>query len=155
MRRVSVALVLLLAVPSEAAAQCTDDGPLLVGLSAGAGAAAGALTALGSGAIVTRADPHTELSLLTAFGVGAAVTGGLSVLYGAVDGFTGCGLVNEHGGFAWSIPVTMAVVGTLLPIALWGAADREQPGTSSAALRGPSGAPLRPPHPGFGLTVRF
>jgi hypothetical protein len=121
----AAALVTLLVVGVDAKAQCVDDEALMVGLSAASGLGAGTASGLLSSGILASADPDSSYSFTTGLLVSAAVTGGLSALYGVIDGFAGCGLARDQGGFAWSVPVTMAVVGGLLPLALWGAADRQ------------------------------
>lgn len=121
-----VLVTITLAAPRESFAQCPEDGALMVGLSAVSGLGAGAATSLASSGIIASADPDSEYEFLTGFLVGTAVTGGLSALYGIIDGSTGCPVVREQGGFAWSIPLTMGIVGSLLPLAIWGASDQEE-----------------------------
>lgn len=121
----SIVLATVTVAPRPARAQCPEDGALMVGLSAVSGLGAGAATSLASSGIIASADPDSEYDFLTGFLVGTAVTGGLSALYGIIDGSTSCPVVREQGGFAWSIPLTMGIVGSLLPLAIWGASDQE------------------------------
>lgn len=121
----ALSVAALLSQAGRARGQCPEDGALWVGVSAASGLGAGAATSLASSGIIASADPDSSYDFVTGFLVGTAVTGGLSALYGVIDGWTGCGVVREHGGFAWSIPLTMGIVGSLLPIAIWGAADHD------------------------------
>ncbi|HHH30288.1 MAG TPA: hypothetical protein ENK57_18370 [Polyangiaceae bacterium] len=145
----SLVLVALSTGEPTALAQCPEDGALMVGLSAVAGLGAGASTSLASSGIIAAADPDSEYDFLTGFLVGTAVTGGLSALYGVIDGSTGCPVVREQGGFAWSIPLTMGIVGSLLPLAIWGASDREEDPLAERANQ------LTAPATMFRMTVTF
>lgn len=140
------------ASPRSASAQCPEDGALMVGLSAVSGLGAGASTSLASSGIIASADPDSEYDFLTGFLIGTAVTGGLSALYGIIDGSTGCPVVREQGGFAWSIPLTMGIVGSLLPLAIWGASDQEEDplAEEAAKLLGP-----KPQTATFRVTLAF
>ena len=150
-RLLAVALTSLAVATTSrpALAQCPEDGGLMVGLSAGSGVGAGALTSLASSGIIASADPGSSYHFVTGFLVGTAVTGGLSALYGIIDGTTGCAVVREQGGFAWSIPLTMGIVGSLLPLAIWGAADREEDPAAPQSSALPTSTHM------FRLTLRF
>jgi len=123
---------------SDAAAEgsCGDDGPLSVVLTGGLGVAAGAVGALVSSGIIATADDTRDFDFGVGAAVGIGVTAGLSALYAIVDGTTGCSMVNSSpGGLVWSVPITTVVVGSLLPIAIWGAADKNaEPAQEQAAL---------------------
>jgi len=149
-----VPLAILLTTTRPAAAQCPEDGATMVTLSALAGVGAGAATSLASSGIIASADPNSDYRFLTGFLVGTAVTGGLSALYGIIDGTTGCAVVREQEGFAWSIPLTMGIVGSLLPIAVWGAAGhQDEPLASSSSQLGRR--PTGPVAPAIHITVAF
>ena len=153
-RLVTVSIVLAAVVtstPGTASAQCPEDGVLMVSLSGVAGLGAGSAMSLASSGIIASADPDSEYEFVTGFLVGTAVTGGLSALYAIIDGSTGCSVVREQGGFAWSIPLTMGIVGSLLPLAIWGASDQEEDPLAEQAnqLVGPQ------PGPAVRFTVTF
>ena len=49
-------------------------------------------------------------------GVGIGVSVGLAALYWVVDASTGC--TQAQDGIAWAVPITTALIGTALPIAI-------------------------------------
>ncbi len=122
-RQLWVALVVLASARPAQAAGCSEYGGAGVWLSAGLGVAAGAATSLTSAGIIAAADDGSDFSFAVGAGVGLGVTGGLSLIYAIVDATSDCAMADEQGGLAWSVPVTTAVLGTLLPIAVWGAAS--------------------------------
>ena len=115
------ALVLGVATDAVASGPCGDSGGVGVALSGALGVGVGAATALTSAGIISAAD---DFEFGVGAGIGIGVTAGLSLVYVLVDGSTGCSMVHEQGGVvAWSVPIVAAVLGSLLPIAVWGAAD--------------------------------
>ncbi len=117
---------LWLLTPSNAHAQvsCGDDGAGRVALSAGLGVASGATGALISSGIVASVDDTRDYEFYVGTLVGIGVTTGLSAVYAIYDGSTGCDMANNSSlGVVWSVPIVMLVLGSLLPIAVWGASD--------------------------------
>jgi hypothetical protein len=150
-RRLLSALVALFVVaasaPARAEGPCGEDGGVGVTLSATAGVVAGATTTLVSTGILVAADGTRDFAFGTGAAVGIGVTSGLSLIYAVVDASTGCAMVRDQGVIAWTVPLTTAVLGTLLPIAVWGASDEIEPeapvATEAALVIAPWGASFR------------
>ena len=143
MRAPLVALSLVLAPGLAEAQECPEDGVTWVAVTAALGAAAGATGALAvSGGLTV--DGGRDFSFLVGSLAGIGVTAGLSTIYGAYDGLTGCRMAAD--GIAWSVPIVMLLVGSLIPVGVWAGSDEVVAGEAPAALVGP--------RPG-GLTVRF
>lgn len=126
----------LLLVPATAEAQeCPEDGVTWVAVTATLGAAAGAAGALGISGALT-ADDNRDFSFLVGSLAGIGVTAGLSTIYGTYDGLTGCQMAAD--GVAWSIPIAMFVVGSLIPVGVWAGSDEvgEVPAEAPTALMG-------------------
>lgn len=126
----------LLGAPTQAlASDCADPRGVRVALTAGLGAGVGAAGALGVSGILAAADDSRDYSFAVGALAGIGVTTGLSAIYALVDGASGCAMVQD--GVAWSIPITMGVVGSLLPLAVWGASPDAGEAEASAdqALR--------------------
>ena len=137
--------LVLLATASSAHGQsgCAEDGAYRVGLTAGLGAGFGAAGALGVSAIATAADPNDDYSFAVGALAGIGVTSGLALIYAFADGASGCPMVRDAGGIAWSVPLVLGVVGSLLPLAVWGASTKDESGdaASSQALSTTAGFP--------------
>jgi len=132
---------------------CGDDGGNQVLLTAGLGLGAGASGALGTSAILAAADSSSDFKFGVGAGVGVGVTAALSAVYLAVDGSTGCRMVQRSGSIAWSVPISMLVIGTLLPLAIWGATRSAEP--SANATPQSSAAAAAGVAPAAGLTLHF
>ncbi|MBW2455447.1 MAG: hypothetical protein JRI68_13085 [Deltaproteobacteria bacterium] len=127
----------LLSSASAVAAQggCGESGGWTVGLTAGLGAVVGAAGALISSGVIAAADDTRDYSFGIGAGAGIGVTAGLSAVYLAFDLGTGCGMANDTDGVAWSVPITTILVGTALPVAVWGGSDEiEETEAAQAAL---------------------
>ena len=123
----------MLAAPSTARANgCADPNGVRVALTAGLGATFGAAGALGVSGILAAASESRDYSFAVGALTGIGVSSGLSLIYALVDGVSGCPMVREADGVAWSIPIVMGVVGSLLPLAVWGASDDVGGGDSDA-----------------------
>jgi hypothetical protein len=122
---------------------CADEGALRVGLTAGLGAGFGAAGALGVSGILAAADPDSDYSFAVGALAGIGVTSGLAVIYAIVDGATDCAMVRESDGIAWSVPIVLGLVGSLLPLAVWGASGQEEAaaGDTSQGMRAAAPAP--------------
>jgi hypothetical protein len=120
----ALSLVASLAGARSARADCGEDGPWGVGLSAGLGVAAGATGGLVSAGVISAVDDTRDFDFVVGAFAAIGVTSGLSLIYALYDGSTGCEMsLSSPGYVVWSIPVVMVVVGAALPIAIWGAAD--------------------------------
>ncbi|MEM1032958.1 MAG: hypothetical protein AAF928_19635 [Myxococcota bacterium] len=99
---------------------CGEEGPWRVALGAGLGAGLGAAGALGvSGGLV--ATDTRDFSFRTGALAGVGASSALALLYGLYDGFTGCNMAGDT--IAFSVPIVTTLVGSLLPLAIWGASD--------------------------------
>jgi len=152
-----VALVLTSVAPSATAqGGCGESGGWMVGLSAGLGLVVGAAGALISSGVVATADDTRDYAFGVGAGAGIGVTAGLSAIYLAFDLGTGCGMANETEGVAWSVPITTLLVGSALPVAIWGGSDEiDETGTEQAALTAASSQGAGRLPPGVNLTWRF
>ena len=144
--RLTFLALALVAAPSVAEAQeCPEDGATWVSVTAALGAVAGATGALAVSGALT-ADETRDFSFLAGSLAGIGVTAGLSIIYGAYDGLTGCQMAGD--GIAWSVPIAMLVVGSLIPVGVWaGSEEVGAPAEAPAALMGPTVV--------IPLTVRF
>jgi hypothetical protein len=142
MRDALVALWIALAPSLAQAQECPDDGATWVAVTATLGAAAGATGALAVSGGLT-ADEGRDFSFLVGSLAGIGVTAGLSVIYGTYDGLTGCRMAGSS--IAWSVPIAMLIVGSLIPVGVWAGSDEVVVGEAPAALVPQSGR----------LTVRF
>lgn len=133
---------------------CGEDGGNKVLLTAALGVGAGGIGALGISGILAAADPDGDFAFGIGAGVGVGVTTALSAIYWAIDGSTGCRMVQRSGSVAWSVPISMLLVGGLLPLAIWGASRQSDPATGDPPATGASTA-AAPPVPIGGLTVQF
>ena len=130
-------------------AECADGGAGRVALTSGLGVGAGATGALGVSGILAAADDSRDFHFGIGAAVGIGVTAGLTGIYAVVDASTDCAMVTESDGVVWSIPIVMAVVGSLLPVAVWGASDETgEPADTQQALRSQAPAAAQ-------LTLRF
>ncbi len=135
---VTAGALAIVACSVDARAQsCEPSGGRNVIVTAVVGAGVGIGAALGTSAILALADHTRNFHFAVGAGVGGGVTLGLSGLYGVVDYYSGCHMVNNAGGFAWSVPIVTFIVGAALPIAIWGASEKKT-GETSAALSLPS-----------------
>lgn len=134
----------VIAAPASAQ-ECREGDDWNTGLSAALGAGIGSGAALGVAGALT-VDDRRDFSFAAGALAGVGVTVGLSTIYGLYDGFTGCRMAE--GGIAWSVPITMLVLGSLLPVAVWGASG--ETGTEPPVVA----APEMPPA-GFGWAWRF
>lgn len=119
---------------SAGAQECAEGDEWNVALGASLGAGIGAGASLGVAGALT-ADEGRDFSFAAGALAGIGVTVGLSTIYGLYDGFTGCRMAG--GGIAWSVPITMLVLGSLLPVAVWGAsgeASTEAPVVAAPAM---------------------
>ena len=122
---------------SAAAGKCDESGSA-VAITSGLGVGVGAAAALISSGVITASDDTRDYSFGIGAGAAIGVTAGLTGLYALVDGTTGCMMAYDSGGYVvWSVPITMFILGALLPIAIWGGADENEPGTEQQALRSP------------------
>jgi hypothetical protein len=119
----TLAFVMLCSPAREAAADCGDDASVAVGLTTGAAVLSGAAASLIASGILVAADDTRDFAFGTGAGVGIGVTAGLALVYALVDGSSGCTMVDERSAIVWSVPITTTILGALLPIAMWGAAD--------------------------------
>ena len=133
--------VSLVSVARPAAAECGESAKV-VWLTGGVALAAGATGALVASGVIVAADDTRDYSFGVGAGVGIGVTAGLSALYVGIDLGTDCPMARDSAVMVWSVPVVTLVVGTLLPIAIWGAADDVE-------------APAEEPPPAGGATFRF
>ena len=141
MRVFLVALSLVLAPRLAQAEPCPDDGATWVAITATIGAAAGATGALAVSGALT-ADEGRDFSFLVGSLAGVGVTAGLSTVYGTYDGLTGCRMAGS--GVAWSVPIAMFIVGSLLPVGVWAGSDEVPPAEVPAARTGPQPGRVRP-----------
>ena len=123
---------------------CGDFGGMAVGVTAGLGVVVGAAGALISSGVIASVDDTRDYSFGVGAGAGIGVTAGLSAIYFVFDLATGCGMVNDADGVALSVPITTILLGTALPVAIWGGSDdleataSDQAAITSLSLR-PSG----------------
>jgi len=110
---------------------CGEDGPWRVGLGASLGAGLGAAGAIGVSAGLAATDSR-EFSFATGALVGVGASSALALVYGLYDGFTGCYMAGDS--IAYSVPIVTTLVGSLLPVAIWGASDEVGENTSEAAM---------------------
>ena len=118
---------------ADGQAQALDDCPKQSGLSGGIGVGAGALASFSSAGILSVADDTRDYSFLASAGIAAGVTGGLGILYAVIDQSSNCSMTN--GSFSWSVPIVLFAVGAALPLAIWGAAEKNGPATSSDSAK--------------------
>jgi hypothetical protein len=131
--------VVVCAGSSDARAQGCADDDKWVWASGGMGVGAGAAGALAVAGALSLADDTRDFEFGVGAGVGIGVTAGLSALYTVVDLSTNCGMARESDGIVWSVPIAMLIVGSLLPLAVWGASDEvgepaEEPPPATMAL---------------------
>jgi hypothetical protein len=112
----------VLAAAAPADADCGDSARV-VWLTGGIALAAGATGALVASGVIVAADDSRDYDFGVGAGVGIGVTAGLSVLYVGIDLGTDCAMARDSAVIVWSVPIVTLVVGSLLPIAIWGAAD--------------------------------
>ena len=123
----------VLGTSTASAQSACDQAAKTVAWSAAIGAGSGAAAAVGTSAIVSVADSTRDYDFGTGALAGAGVAVGLAGLYAIVDATSGCRMAES--GFGWSIPITTVVVGSAIPIALWGASDKVEPvGTATESL---------------------
>jgi hypothetical protein len=114
-------MAVVLSAPGRAGGQeCPDDGPTWVAVTASLGVAAGATGALVVAGALT-AEPKRDFDFLVGAFAGIGVTAGLSTIYGLYDGLTGCRMASDQ--IAWSIPIAMFIVGSLIPLGVWAGSD--------------------------------
>jgi hypothetical protein len=153
---------------ARADADCGDGGAGRVALTSGLAIGMGAAAALVTSGVLVAADDTREFKFGVGAGVGIGVTAGITAIYAVVDASSQCAMVTEADGIVWTIPIVAALLGALLPVAVWGAADKvgEPEDTTTAALRGatwmggPGGANIESPGatpmtPGASVTFRF
>jgi hypothetical protein len=124
---------------SAAAGKCDESGTA-VAVTSALGVGVGAAAALISSGVIVASDDTRDYDFGLGAGVGIGVTAGLTGLYTLVDASTGCMMAYDSGGYVvWSVPIVTFIIGALLPIAIWGAADdgEGEAGTGQQALRGP------------------
>jgi hypothetical protein len=131
-----------IATPGRAAADCGDS-TAVVWITGGVALLAGATGALVSSGVIVAADDTKDYSFGVGAGVGIGVTAGLSALYVGIDLGTDCPMARDSAAIVWSVPIVTLVVGTLLPIAIWGAADDVEAPPEEAPPMGTSGAVVR------------
>jgi hypothetical protein len=120
--------------PTSAAAAEALPCPTTAWLSGAIGAGAGVLGSFGSAGILAAADNSRDFDWLRSAAIASGVTAGLGLLFAASDHYTGCSM--SQGRIALSVPIVLGIVGTGLPLAIWGASDKlgESPASSSQAL---------------------
>jgi hypothetical protein len=154
-----LALCSLLALGARRAnAECADGGAGRVALTSGLAVGAGAASALVTAGVLAAADDSRDFKFGVGAGVGIGVAAGITAIYAVVDASTDCAMVTEADGIVWSIPIVTAVLGALLPLAVWGAADEvgaaDEP-TANPALHSAFGGSAPHVSPGASMTFRF
>lgn len=127
-----MACAALATVSQDASADCADPGAARVAITSALGVGAGAAGALAAAGIIAGVDDTRDFKFGIGAGVGIGVTAGITAIYTLVDVASDCAMVTESDGVVWTIPIITAIVGTLLPIAVWGAADPVEDSTETA-----------------------
>jgi hypothetical protein len=126
----------------SAGADCGDS-TTVVWLTGGIALLAGATGALVATGVIVAADDTKDFSFGLGAGVGVGVTAGLSALYVGVDLASGCPMAREEATIVWSVPIVTGLLGTVLPIAVWGASDDVEPAEEEPPPAAPAGVVIR------------
>jgi hypothetical protein len=122
-----------LARPAHAEGRCDERDVRAVLLTGGVAAGGGIGAAVLSAGILDALDDRRDFRFPVGAAAGGGVTLGLAALYAVIDWGTGCPMARESAGLAWSVPISLLVVGAALPMAIWGASAETEPATATSA----------------------